>query len=533
MTDIPDDFNAYNIFTDTWTNSPSNVLNIDFEIYSSLVDLENGANRWEYCNYNDPDVGFPRDCGPTTSTHSEWFSMPGGVHNIRGITSGAEFKFLDVCHTLTTDYQLVFRQTLPYLYAQDELRLNAEDPSSDNYAILDELERFRREDGRFYFRMVWPGDDTVYEWSQTSNPVSESAEGYEAINVPFTGRYWGGLEPSTSALMDGSVNHGNWFYAVGSHRLWNGGIPSYAKSDSDTGYPQQAVELYVAGVTTEEPTDDSLWLWANPNVYSGRCDEIDGVDWIGTQEECAQAAQDLGFCDTTINSQHLINDPNNPRGCWFGAGGGCCMDGNICGSLYFNSGEGGTSSRGRTSLCKVETSSDPVVTSVYKKTDCRFDYSSTARSAGDYGAHKNTPKTLEECEELCDANPECASFVVDQMGGGKCHLRTECPLVNEDCIEASSWNFINYVNEDCEASAPTSPPDDFPSGEANQQSKERIKLDAESAAREYSMVEEAVANSLLTKGFAFVGALSIVGAVMQKYLQYKNEDKYITIEQEI
>jgi len=258
------------------------------------------------------------------------------------------------------------------------------------------------------------------------------------------------------------------------------------------------------------------------------------------------------------------------------------MDGNICGSLYFNSGEGGTSSRGRTSLCKVETSSDtenewcsqgvknpkndvccnsscgtcggpgcsqrsggvsqccvrtirdenrfcedefdvackipgvtteeptddPVVTSVYKKTDCRFGYSSTARSAGDYGGHKNTPKTLEECEALCDANPECASFSVDQMGGGKCHLKTECPLVNEDCIDASSWNFINYVKEDCEASA-------------------------EFAAREYSMVEEAVANSLVMKGFAFVGAVSIVGVVMQKYLQYKNEDKYITIEQEI
>jgi len=325
----------------------------------------------------------------------------------------------------------------------------------------------------------------------------------------------------------------------------------------------------------------------------------------------------------------------------------------------------------------TEPTLDPVVTSVYKKTDCRFDYSSTVRSAGDYGAHLNTPKTLEECEALCDAHPECASFVVDQMGGGKCHLRTECPLVNEDCIDASSWNFINYVKEDCEASAPTSPPDNFPSDaweqisdadgqycvsmynphlnsncrqacmddnvcgaytqyrngwcqliysectewrnaadtsaiswrkqgqslpdvweqisdadgqycvsmynphsnsncrqacmddnvcgaytqyrngwcqliasectewrnaadtsaiswrKPGQQSKEQIKLDAESTAREYSMVEEAVANSLLTKGFAFVGALSIVGAVMQKYLQYKNEDKYITIEQEI
>merc|ERR1719402_2114189 len=49
------------------------------------------------------------------------------------------------------------------------------------------------------------------------------------------------------------------------------------------------------------------------------------------------------------------------------------------------------------------------------------------------------------------------------MGGGKCHLRTECPLVNEGCIEASSWGFINYVKEDCEASSPTSLPDDLPS----------------------------------------------------------------------
>merc|ERR1740129_1445278 len=91
---------------------------------------------------------------------------------------GGDFPAIDQIFTtesiITAQYQLVFRQTLPYLYAQDELRLNTEDPSSDNYAILDELERFRREDGRFYFRMVWPGDDTVYEWSQTSNPVSES-----------------------------------------------------------------------------------------------------------------------------------------------------------------------------------------------------------------------------------------------------------------------------------------------------------------------------------------------------------------------
>jgi len=200
----------------------------------------------------------------------------------------AFFTHLPSAQPVTTNYQLVFRQTVPYMYAQDELRLNAEDPTSDNYAILDELERFRREDGRLYFRMVWPGDDTVYEWSQTSNPVFESVEGYEAINVPFTGKYWGGLEPSTAALMDGSVNRGDWFYAIGSHGLWHGGIPSYAKSDSDNAYPQQAVELYVAAIApTMAPT-------------TGAC----------TEEFCASRAAEM---DLPFQSVHKSNGA--PRGC--------------------------------------------------------------------------------------------------------------------------------------------------------------------------------------------------------------------------
>ena len=142
-------------------------------------------------------------------------------------------------------YKLVFRQTLPYLYERNEWRKNPTNPLSDNYAILNELERFRHNDGRFYFRMAWPGDETVYEWSQTSNPVNETLAGYQAISVPYTGQHWRGLEPSTVALMDGSINHSNWFYAIGSHQKWNNGIPSYAKTDNDSNYPQKVVTLYV------------------------------------------------------------------------------------------------------------------------------------------------------------------------------------------------------------------------------------------------------------------------------------------------
>jgi hypothetical protein len=142
---------------------------------------------------------------------------------------------------------LVFRQTFPYKWDSGVWSKNAEDPSRNNYAILDQLEQFRFR-GAFHFKLVWPNDaeGVYYEWTQTSNPTSENAAGYVAIHAPYTERYWGGLEPSQNALMDGSVGHSNWFYAVGAYRLWKGqGYPSYAKTRSDNVYPQTQVELYV------------------------------------------------------------------------------------------------------------------------------------------------------------------------------------------------------------------------------------------------------------------------------------------------
>jgi len=90
--------------------------------------------------------------------------------------------------------------------------------------------------------LTWPDEDVSYEWSQTSNPTSEGISGYQAISIPYTGNHWGGLEPSSGccALIDGSVNHGNWFYAVGSFYHWNNGIPGNGQVGA-----VQAVELYV------------------------------------------------------------------------------------------------------------------------------------------------------------------------------------------------------------------------------------------------------------------------------------------------
>jgi len=94
---IPEDFNAYQIFTDTWRDAPSNKLDVDFEIFSSLDDLLNDENQWIFCNYNDPDVAYPRDCGPRGSVGNQWFSMPGGIFNARGVTNGLVFKLFNRC----------------------------------------------------------------------------------------------------------------------------------------------------------------------------------------------------------------------------------------------------------------------------------------------------------------------------------------------------------------------------------------------------------------------------------------------------
>ena len=84
---IPSDFNAYSLFTYTWKDT-NNVLGTDFEIYDTYDDLLEGSNEWTFCNYNDPDVGYPRDCGKQGGVDDTWFSMPGDRFSARGLTSG-------------------------------------------------------------------------------------------------------------------------------------------------------------------------------------------------------------------------------------------------------------------------------------------------------------------------------------------------------------------------------------------------------------------------------------------------------------
>jgi len=97
ITPIPANFNAYKIFTETWRNTPTNTMGTDFEIFSNVNDLLNDQNQWTFCNYNDPDVAYPRDCGRHGWVGGQWFTMPGGRFNAPGITNGAGFTLFNEC----------------------------------------------------------------------------------------------------------------------------------------------------------------------------------------------------------------------------------------------------------------------------------------------------------------------------------------------------------------------------------------------------------------------------------------------------
>jgi len=67
-----------NTFMNDWFDNVAgvkfNVLGVDFDLYSTYEDALAGTNAWTWCNYNDPTVGFPRDCGPNGGVWYQWNS---------------------------------------------------------------------------------------------------------------------------------------------------------------------------------------------------------------------------------------------------------------------------------------------------------------------------------------------------------------------------------------------------------------------------------------------------------------------------
>ena len=77
--------------TTNWFSSGrvnNNVFNRDFSLFSNMNDARADRNKWRFCNFNDPGVGFPRDCGKNRPTGWQWIST-----TRRGNVNNFPFKF--------------------------------------------------------------------------------------------------------------------------------------------------------------------------------------------------------------------------------------------------------------------------------------------------------------------------------------------------------------------------------------------------------------------------------------------------------
>lgn len=130
--------------------------------------------------------------------------------------------------------------------------------TTDKYSrlgILDSGNTYKI-NGKYEFLLQYPIDapNQYNRWRQTNAPQNEfitrsetggQVTGYEAVHIDWTANYWGGLERNNTSTtsysptwLDGSVGHGNWFYAIGSASVHARGIPSYASTPS-------VVELWI------------------------------------------------------------------------------------------------------------------------------------------------------------------------------------------------------------------------------------------------------------------------------------------------
>jgi len=142
------------------------------------------------------------------------------------------------------DYILLAKQTVNGKFFPKNVAKNFQYNENDirdmnymNGTLLNEKYKF---DGKYTFKLVWPGSKLKEQiWKQSSNPfTTNEVSEYEPVSVPYTQNYWGGLRfNGKQAVLSGSTNSW-WFYAIGSFDMWKGGIPGPDKMVT-------SVQLYV------------------------------------------------------------------------------------------------------------------------------------------------------------------------------------------------------------------------------------------------------------------------------------------------
>ena len=102
---------------------------------------------------------------------------------------------------------------------------NPTDPNAEKFSILERIDNMKL-DNEYVFKLHYPVSGQTQIWAQQSNPVTDTVAsggviGYRPISIETTVNSWGGLEYSGgSTFLDGTVNSGNWYYAIAPAVSW-------------------------------------------------------------------------------------------------------------------------------------------------------------------------------------------------------------------------------------------------------------------------------------------------------------------------
>ncbi|WP_413568288.1 fibrinogen-like YCDxxxxGGGW domain-containing protein [Bdellovibrio sp. HCB117] len=181
---------------------------------------------------------------------------------------------------------------------------NTSDPNNGMYSILNQIDYFRTPTNRYHFRLTWPGESFKNLWWQTTSPRADvDVAGYTTEFVQAYSNYWGGLElsggthgvASTSSYIDGSINHGNWYYAIGAFAVWGTTPPGIPASD-DLGASHGVAEVNLWMKETDtHPVYASCKAILNAGASKG-----DGIYTIDPDGAGAGAPYEA-YCDMTTS----------------------------------------------------------------------------------------------------------------------------------------------------------------------------------------------------------------------------------------
>ena len=101
--------------------------------------------------------------------------------------------------------------------------------NTNQYSILSEALQWPHK-GEYEFLLQYPELSGFNRWTQTNFPLDENCtsgqdtvDGFQNISCTWIEQHWGGLCRSRGcSLLEGSINYGHWFYAIGTKKNCNG-----------------------------------------------------------------------------------------------------------------------------------------------------------------------------------------------------------------------------------------------------------------------------------------------------------------------